>query len=131
MPQWELDKVEKRLVSLEFFLHNEKNEITRFFVHFKIIKLKNKNVFKYDFSLSYLTKSAKIRIYQIEIGLIKDRRHKHTLPHEHIGDSPEGRIIGSYDWFDWSYNDVLEHFCSRVLIDFDCKPINPLNLFMD
>jgi hypothetical protein len=78
---------------------------------------------KYLFSVFIRYPYGSQRIYQLEVTQTsRDTKDIHGKSHEHIGDL---RAMGHARWQQWSYHEVLTHFCAQTNITFDPFPPSP------
>ncbi|MFO1261918.1 MAG: hypothetical protein U1E84_01020 [Rhodoferax sp.] len=63
------------------------------------------------------------RVYQLDVVQFnKTLKNLHDLPHEHMGDQ---RTPGDAAWSNWSFEEMLQHFCQRTKIEFRPNPTHP------
>jgi hypothetical protein len=57
------------------------------------------------------------RVYQLDVrNHAKTIKNLHDLAHEHMG---MRRINGEATWQQWTFEEVLQHFCQQTKISFD------------
>lgn len=135
LPEWQTVVASNSTITakLTFGLLDSSMSRTKFFVELMIqtSSITQKRILK--FSLFKGEFKSTIRYYQLEVKKFKklSQIDKHGMPHEHIGKSPEGRIIGSINWLKWNFDDALKHFLSRVSITFlNETPSDPENFYL-
>ena len=130
LPEWKISKNAPDTYEMSFGLLDDKTlERSKFIVdlYIQYSPKTNKRIFKFTLLKVEYRGRGGSRYYQLDIKRF-DKINKnigHSLPHEHIGRNPEGRIEGSIDWLDWDFTESFDYFCSRVNIDFDEKPSDP------
>ncbi len=78
---------------------------------------------KYLFAVLLLNRTSTDRVYQLEVSHTRRKqKDAHALSHEHIGDR---RQVGEAVWQNWSYDEVLAHFCAQTNISFAPLPPSP------
>lgn len=98
---------------------------TELYVELKFCRRAGSGRISYSFSVFRRNRCSVDRVYQLTVVQSpKPIRDKHGQSHEHIGAS---RVIGTANWQQWSYDDVLKHFCARTNITFVPVPDHPEN----
>jgi hypothetical protein len=83
-------------------------------LHYRF-SLKTK-IIKYQFSVFLRQPYGLERVYQLQVNHFPvPVRDAHQRSHEHIGNL---RVIGSANWENWRYDDVITYFCKQTNIAF-------------
>lgn len=98
---------------------------TELYVELKFCRRAGPGRISYSFSVFRRNRCNVDRVYQLTVVQSpKPIKDKHGQSHEHIGAS---RTLGTAEWQEWSYDDVLKHFCARTNITFVPTPGHPEN----
>ena len=114
--EWVHQRLPKGLVSLSCGLVDSDGVGTGLLLELLFRRSVKTDIEKFVFSVFKLTPHGRLRTYQLDIEKFKSPpKNLHSMPHEHFGDK---RIIGTSDWFNWSYEEILYRFCSQTGVKF-------------
>ena len=113
---WKPSRTSKGLLEAGCGLISREGVNLRLYVDMRFRRTGKTNGRFYMFSIFRRQPYGQERIYQLDIRQypVTPRDH-HLLPHEHIGSA---RQIGDAEWLNWTYDQVLAHFCARTNVTF-------------
>jgi hypothetical protein len=120
---WIPQKMPTGMVRISCGLVDAEGFGTGLFVQLDFRRSPTTRIAKFVFTVFQSRPHGPERVYQLDIEQMKAKpKNMHSMAHEHIGSL---RVTGTTDWFSWSFESILDHFCKQTNITFAPTPTHP------